>query len=261
MLNIVIPMAGQGSRFKQAGFKTPKPFIDVNGRPMIERVVGNLSPYEPHRFIFLARREHEQLIKTHMSFATDIVWVDELTEGAACTVLLAKELINNNDPLVIANSDQLVKWNDGSKTKRALMAGHIDSIVWRESDNIQDMINDAVCSSYAATMATFYSNHPKWSYAKLYNDEVEMVAEKQVISNHATVGIYWYSQGRHFVKAAERMIAKDVRVNGEFYVCPVFNELIHGDSFRVGIYPVKRMMGMGTPVDLDRTKEILDLDA
>lgn len=251
MLNIVIPMAGRGSRFAQAGYVEPKPFIEVNGKPMIERVVENLMPLEPHRFIFLARREHESYIKAHMSFARDIIYVDEVTEGAACTVLLAKDLINNNDSLIIANSDQLVEWNDCSAVK-TILAHDCKAISWKESNNIQDMINAARLQGVSGSIATFHANHPKWSYARVVpGGLVKEVAEKKVISNHATVGVYYYRVGKSFVRNAERMIEKNIRVNNEFYVCPVFNEMIES-ALSIGIYPIKKMHGLGTPEDLEK---------
>lgn len=250
MINIVIPMAGRGSRFVTAGFVNPKPFIDVEGVPMIQRVIDNLTPYEPYRFIFLARREHEEFIRTHMSFATDIIWVDEVTEGAACTVLLASKLINTTDPLIIANSDQFVEWNDETETKYATEFG---PKYWRESNNIQDMINCARDENLDAMIATFYATHPKWSYAKLSKGLVTKVAEKKVISNEATVGVYYYRYGSDFVTAARQMIDKNIRVNNEFYVCPVFNEMIEA-KLKIGTYRVSAMHGMGTPEDLIKFK-------
>lgn len=251
MLNIVIPMAGKGSRFVKAGYKVPKPFIDVNGAPMIQRVVENLTPYEPYRFIFLARRDHEEYIKAHMSFATNVIYVDEVTEGAACTVLLARNIINSYEPLVIANSDQLVLWNDEARICRVWDSATGGNIFWRESNCIQDMINDARAKRLDASIATFNANHPKWSYARVdSNGLVVEVAEKKVISNHATVGVYYYAEGRKFVQGAERMISKNIRVNNEFYVAPVFNELIDA-RMKVGIHPILKMQGLGTPEDLE----------
>lgn len=252
MLNIVIPMAGRGSRFLEAGYSEPKPFIDVAGRAMILHVVENLTPYEPYRFIFLARKEHEEYIRQHMSFATNVIYVDKVTEGAACTVLLAKELINTDCPLIIANSDQLVVWNDMDKV---MWSGHPNhgATWWQESDSIQDMLNEARIRGRDGMIATFHATHPKWSYARV--DELQGlvtdVAEKKVISNHATVGIYYYKYGQEFVTAAEQMIKKDIRVNGEFYVCPVFNEMV-ARGRNVGIYPIHLMYGMGTPEDLTK---------
>jgi len=251
VLNIVIPMAGRGSRFADAGYLVPKPFIDVCGRSMIEHVTENLSPYEPYRFIFLARREHESYIKQHMSFATNVIYVDEITEGAACTVLLAEDRINTDEPLIIANSDQMTVWNDMSKVVWLRNFENI-GVRWQESDNIQDMINDAAIRGLDATMATFHATHPKWSYAKVdsCSGYVTAVAEKKVISNRATVGIYWYRHGKDFVEAAHRMMGKNIRVNDEFYVCPVFNEMIELQK-RIGVYPIHVMHGLGTPEDLD----------
>lgn len=183
MLNIVIPMAGLGSRFIKAGYATPKPFIDVVGQPMIQRVVNNIVPLEPHDLIFIARTEHKDFIKRYMSFATNVLYVDKVTEGAACTVLLAKELIDNSCPLMIANSDQFVIWNDKAKIRTAGIHNGLWAS-WRESDNVQDMINDANIRSLDATIATFHSSHPKWSYAKLnkpsnWTSHVVEVAEKK----------------------------------------------------------------------------------
>lgn len=252
MLNIVIPMAGMGSRFVKAGYSDPKPFIPINGKPMIQRVIENLIPYEPHRFIFLARRDHKDYIEKHMRFITNVIYVDKVTEGAACTVLLAKDLIDNDDSLIIANSDQIVEWNDMSKVEYCSAQYANNRVVWKESNNIQDMINCATRRYYSAMIATFDASHPKWSYAKVRDDGLVIeVAEKKAISNKATVGIYYYKHGRAFVKYAEQMIAKDIRVNGEFYVCPVFNEFIES-ALTIGIYPIRTMMGLGTPEDLER---------
>ena len=257
MLNIVIPMAGRGSRFVDAGYKDPKPFIDVMGRCMIEHVVENLTPYEPHRFIFLARREHEEYIKQHMSFATNVIYIDEVTDGAACTVLLAKELINTSEPLLIANSDQLATWNDKSKVVLARQEGSV--VRWQESGNVQDMINDALLRGLDGTIATFHATHPKWSYAKVTptSGYVTEVAEKKAISNHATVGAYWYRCGTDFIQAAEQMIQKDIRTNNEFYVCPIFNEMLQLQK-HIGIYPIYSMNGLGTPEDLEKFEKLCE---
>ena len=229
-MNVLIPMAGAGSRFSQAGYTFPKPLIEVNGKPMIEVVVNNLN-MEAH-YIFLVQKEHYE--KYNLKFLLnliapncDIVQLDGITEGAACTTLLAKEFINNDEPLVIANSDQYVEWNS-NECMYAFSADEID-----------------------AGILTFKSHHPKWSYARL--DEsgfVAEVAEKKVISDDATVGIYYWSKGSDYVKYAEQMISKDIRVNNEFYVCPVFNEAI-ADGKKIKIKNIESMWGIGTPEDLE----------
>jgi len=228
-MNVLIPMAGAGSRFAAAGYTFPKPLIEVNGKPMIQVVVENLN-IEAH-YIFIVQREHYD--KYHLNYLLNaiapgcsVVMIPGMTEGAACTTLLAKELIDNGDPLIIANSDQFVEWN----SNECLYAFNADSI--------------------DAGIVTFESNHPKWSYAKL-NEQgfVSEVAEKKPISDHATVGIYFWKKGSDYVKYAEQMIAKDIRVNNEFYVAPVFNEAI-ADGKKIRIKDAAKMWGIGTPEDL-----------
>lgn len=228
-MNVLIPMAGAGSRFAQAGYTFPKPLIEVNGKPMIQVVVENLN-IDAH-YIFLVQKEHYEKynLKQLLSLlkpGCDIVVVDGLTEGAACTTLLAKELINNDNPLLMANSDQIVEWN----SNECLYAFDADAI--------------------DGGMLTFKATHPKWSYAKLGDDGfVSEVAEKNPISDNATVGIYYWKHGSDYVKYAEQMIAKNIRVNNEFYVCPVFNEAI-SDNKKIRVKEVSEMWGIGTPEDL-----------
>jgi len=229
-MNVVVPMAGAGSRFEQAGYTFPKPLIDVNGKPMIQVVVENLN-VDAH-FIFLVQKKHyEQYnlksILNLISPGCDIILVDGLTSGAASTTLLAKELINNDDPVLFANSDQFIEW-DANECMYAFSADDID-----------------------AGMLTFKSTHPKWSFAKLGDDGlVSEVAEKNPISDNATVGVYFWKKGSDYVRYAEQMIEKDIRVNNEFYICPVFNEAIL-DKKKIRIKEIKKMWGLGTPEDLD----------
>lgn len=229
-MNVLIPMAGAGSRFAQAGYTFPKPLIDVNGKPMIQVVVDNLN-VDAH-FIFIVQKEHYekfnlQSVLNLIAPGCDIVQVDGLTEGAACTTLLAKELINNEEPLLMANSDQFVEWN----SNECLYAFTADSI--------------------DGGIVTFESTHPKWSFAKLDDHGfVSEVAEKKPISNIATVGIYYWKHGSDYVKYAEQMIAKNIRTNGEFYTCPVFNEAI-GDGKKIRVKNIEKMWGIGTPEDLN----------
>ena len=235
-LDIVIPMAGRGSRFADAGFDLPKPLIDVSGKPMIYWVVENLRPSQPHRFIFLCLIDHLErydvaLRLNDIAPGCEIVAVDQVTEGAACTVLLARELINSERPLMIANSDQ---WIDAS---------------------IDEYLADTDQAGLDGLIMTMTANDPKWSYIRPgVHGEVLEVVEKRVISNEATVGIYNFARGRDYVRAAERMIKRDLRVNGEFYVAPTYNQLI-GEDARIryhGIGGVEdAMWGLGTTADLE----------
>jgi dTDP-glucose pyrophosphorylase len=229
-LNVLIPMAGAGSRFEAAGYTFPKPLIEVRGKPMIQVVVDNLNI--DARYIYIVQKSHfakynlEYLLKL-ITPNCEIVQIDGLTEGAACTTLLAREFIDNDDSLVIANSDQFVEWNSG-ETIYSFMADGIDGGI-----------------------VTFKATHPKWSYARVdENGIVEEVAEKRPISDIATVGIYFWKRGAEYVKYADSMIEKNIRTNGEFYVCPVFNQAIEdGKKFR--IRNIEKMWGLGTPEDLN----------
>lgn len=220
-MNILIPMAGRGSRFEAAGYTFPKPLIDVDGKPMIQVVTESLGV--EGRYIFLVLRDHlcdYALTDLFDRIAPDhvIVPVDGVTEGAACTALLARDFIDDG-PLLIANSDQLIEWDHALP----------------DADGV---------------ILTFRATHPKWSYVREEQGRVVEVAEKRPISDKATCGVYWFRQGSDFVNGADAMIAQERRVNGEFYIAPVFNELIERGRTVVS-HDVTRMVGLGTPEDLE----------
>ena len=229
-LNVLIPMAGAGSRFEKAGYTFPKPLIDVNGEPMIKVVSENLNLEA--RFIYIVQKSHRQKynLDTLLNLITPncvIIEVDGLTEGAACTTLLAKEFINNEQPLIMANSDQFIEWDS-------------NEFMYKMNETDSD-----------GGIVTFTSTHPKWSFAKINeNGFVTEVAEKNPISDIATVGVYFWKHGSDYVKYAEQMISKEIRVNNEFYVCPVFNEAIL-DGKKIRTFNIEKMWGIGTPEDLN----------
>ena len=228
-LNILIPMAGAGSRFEKAGYTFPKPLIDVNGKPMIQVVIENLNIKA--NYIYIVQKSHREKynLDTLLNLITPnckIVEVDGLTEGAASTALLAKEYINNDKPLFFANSDQFVEWDS-------------NEFMYKMNETNAD-----------GGIVSFTATHPKWSFSKIdENGLVTEVAEKNPISDIATVGYYWWKNGSDFVKYAEQMIDKDLRINNEFYVCPVFNEAIK-DNKEIRTFDVEKMWGLGTPEDL-----------
>ncbi|MGC4042763.1 MAG: glycosyltransferase family 2 protein [Armatimonas sp.] len=235
MLNIVIPMAGRGSRFADEGYTLPKPLIPVHGIEMIRLVIGNLRPSQAHRFIFLCLQEHIEKYQVDQKLAEwapgcIVVPVKAVTEGAACTVLLAREYIDNDDPMMIGNSDQ---WVDVSIDDYLAAMGDADGLIM-----------------------TMWADHPKWSYVRLDDGEsIIEVVEKEVVSNEATVGIYNFRHGREFVAAADAMIARNFRVNGEFYVAPAYNEMIaEGKTLlfhNIG-KEYEGMYGIGIPTDLKK---------
>jgi NDP-sugar pyrophosphorylase family protein len=225
-INILIPMAGLGSRFAEKGYTLPKPLIKIFGKPMIQLVVDSLGI--DGNYIFLVQKDHR--VKYHLDDVLDeiapgckIVEIDGLTDGAARTTLFAKDLIDNDTPLLIANSDQVVAWSGASFT--ATLAS-VDAV------------------------ALFRANESKWSYSKIENGFITEIAEKKVISDNANVGIYGWSKGSDYVKYAEQMIAKDIRTNNEFYIAPVYNEAI-ADGRKVAPYFVEEMHGIGTPEDMN----------
>jgi len=229
-LNVVVPCAGMGSRFAEKGYTFIKPLIDVAGKTMIERVVESLNIKA--NYIFIVQKSHAEKYNLESFFnlvapGSKTLTVDGLTEGAACTILTARELVNNKKPLLLVNSDQYIKWDTFEFFKNA------------QDNNLDGLI------------ATFNSLSPKWSFCKVDdNGLVTEVAEKKPISNIATVGIYYWKHGEYFVNYAEKMINKNIRVNNEFYTVPVYNEAIL-DNKKIGVHQVESMFGTGTPEDLE----------
>ncbi|PZN96924.1 MAG: glycosyl transferase family 2 [Alphaproteobacteria bacterium] len=234
MLNIVVPMAGRGQRFVDAGHDLPKPLIPVHGVPMVKLVIANLAPDCLHRFHFLIQRAHDEqhglaALLTEWAPGCTVTMVDGVTDGAACTVLLARSLIDNHDALMIANCDQYI---DADINRYLAALGEADGLIM-----------------------TMWADHPKWSFVRRdATGRVVQVVEKQVVSNEATVGIYNFRCGRDFVRAADAMIAGDRRVNGEFYVAPAYDMLI-AEGARIECFDIGSdgagMHGIGTPQDLD----------
>ena len=231
-LTIIVPMAGRGSRFADAGYKDPKPLIPVNGAPMIKVVIDNLRPRRPHRFVFICQREHVRAYGLEARLGEwapgcEIVQLDGVTEGAACSVLTAEAFLDDT-PLMIANSDQ-----------------YLDV-------SIDDYL-DAMTGLDGLIM-TMTADDPKWSFVAVDAlGHATELAEKIPISNEATVGVYNFARGRDFAQAAREMIARDLRVNGEFYVAPVYNMLIETGA-KFGVYNIGAeadgMYGLGVPSDL-----------
>lgn len=231
-MKILIPMAGEGSRFAKEGYTFPKPLIDVEGKPMIQSVIENLDFNST--YIFLARKEHlvkysglRETLNRITNNNTKIVEVDGLTEGAACTALIAEHLIDNDEELLIANSDQLIEYS-AQNFKLLKSFTNADGIIF-----------------------TFNAVHPKWSFVRTNSRGIiTELQEKNPISNIATCGIYWYRKGSEFVKYTKQMIEKNIRVNNEFYIAPVYNEYVLDNKLLLPFY-VDKMHGIGTPEDLN----------
>lgn len=231
--NYLIPAAGMGSRFAKAGWHAPKPFIDIDGRMMIEHVIDSLVPKDKAAKVVLQKdhaKNNTESVQALRHRNVKLLFLDGLTKGTACTVLEAAELFDNDAPLLIANSDQIVNFD------------------------CQAFIEDCIARDLDGSILVFKDENrdPKWSFAKIDDvGHVSEVAEKRAISNLATVGIYFFRKGSHFIKAAMDMIIENDRVNNEFYTCPVYNYAIKRGQ-KIGIYEVdaKDMHGLGTPEDL-----------
>ncbi|HSX39546.1 MAG TPA: glycosyltransferase family 2 protein [Candidatus Saccharimonadales bacterium] len=228
-----MPIAGKGSRFVKAGITTPKPLIEIKGKPMIKWATDSLPFLLNHKIIFILRKDHaeehkldQKLKDLYKDVQIDFVYTDGVKDGAASDVLLAEDLINTDEDIAIYNTDQYFSCDLEEQIKTR---GH----------EVQGII------------PVFYATHPKWSFAKV-NDEgyVTEVKEKDPISDHATVGLYYFSHGSDYVWGAKQMIQKNIRVNNEYYVCPVYNELLaRGD--KVILSHSDFMWGLGTPEDVE----------
>ncbi len=233
-VHLVIPAAGEGSRFREAGYERPKPFIDVRGRPMIDHVIDNVAPKGADVHLLLRKEhltDHEALIDLVRGSVDRIHSVEKLTEGTACTLLLARSAFDDDQPLLVANSDQWVDFD---------VDAYVQDCIDRDLDGSILVFRDA-------------ERNPKWSFARLDDAGLVVeVAEKKPISDLATVGIYLFRRGSDFVRGAIDMIARNDRVNNEFYTCPVYNYLIEA-GLKIGVYevPADAMHGLGTPADLN----------
>ena len=230
-MNILIPMAGAGARFNKVGYGLPKPLIDVNGKPMIQRVVENLKING--KYIFVARKEHCDRydlnnLLNKISPNCEIVISDGLTEGQACSALLAEEHINNSEPLLIVNSDNYFIWD---------MENWLNSV---QNPNVDGMI-------FTFKDSTGSTN---WSYAKVdENDNVLEIREKEPISDNALAGAFYWRQGIKFVEYTNQMISQNIRYNNEFYIAPVYNQAIASNKI-IKNYTISNMKSMGTPEEL-----------
>ena len=237
-INIIIPAAGAGSRFAKHGWKRPKPFIRANGLPLLDIVLNNMTISNSRKIIIL-QNSYAEFVPSLSAKYEDIIYVEGLTRGTACTVLAADTHLNA-DELVIVNSDQFL------------------------DTDLQAFIDDARKRNLDGSILVFQDNSldPKWSFAKVGPDGlVKLVAEKKPISNLATVGMYYFRTGSLFKKYALQMIEAEDTHNDEFYTCPIYNYLIR-DNLRVGTYEMcsQDMHGLGTPDDLVKYANRFNVD-
>ena len=236
-VNIVIPMAGKGQRFIDAGYTTPKPLLDLGGNLIIKSIIDTMR-LPNCQFIFILRQDHcdkygldRKLLEIEPN--AKIVKIDQITEGAICTVLLAKEYFNDDTPLIIKDCDQIINWNSNHFLE-FVKRNHVDGAV-----------------------VTIHTDNPGYSFSRLDSKgEIVEIAEKVVISNYGNTGIYYFAKGKDLIKYAEQMIAKNIRVNNEFYTAPVYNQYIQ-DGKLILNYPVAEMFQLGTPEEFEENKNMV----
>ncbi|MBR9705317.1 glycosyl transferase family 2 [Candidatus Pacearchaeota archaeon] len=238
-VNIVIPMAGHGQRFVDAGYTTPKPLLKVGDKEIIGHIIENMRVPNA-QFIFIVREDHcneYELDKKLLEFEPNaiIVKINEVTQGSVCTVLTAKEHFDNDEPVIIKDCDEVTNWNPV----------HFFEYVNRHRAD--------------GAIVTIHSDKPSFSFSRVNSKgHIYETAEKTVISNHGSVGIYYFARGSDLIKYAQKMIDKNIRVNNEFYTAPVYNQFIQ-DLKIILNYPVVEMFGLGTPEEfLDNRNKFLE---
>lgn len=228
-LKIVIPMAGEGKSFQRAGYTFPKPLIDIFGKPMIQWVVENINAEA--EYIFIVKQEHYekynlQYLLNLIAPGCTIVQLSAPTQGALLSVLAAREFIDTPDPVAVVNGDQLMEW-DSNEFFYAMAADGCDG-----------------------GLVTFESTHPKWSYVRTNKEGLVVeAAEKKPISNQATAGVYYFAHGNEFVARAEEMVLAGKSINGEYFVCPIYNEYVAAGA-KIRTFDVKKMWSFSTPEDV-----------
>ena len=234
MLQIVVPLAGRAERFSERGYTFPKPLIEIGNESMIEVVLRNLAAPAPNRFVFICRKEH--LAKFYLGDmlrllapGCEILPLENETAGALCSVLLAIDKLDLDAELLIANGDQFIS-SDLAPYYSACRQPGVDGCI-----------------------LTFSATHPRWSFVKTdAAGNVTAVAEKRPISRQATAGLYYFRTARTFFEAAENMVSKGITTAGQFFVAPVYNELILAGRKVISHHlPDGTMQSLGTPEDLE----------
>jgi len=234
-INIIIPMAGKGQRFLEAGYKIPKPLLNLGDRPIIEYIIKTMRMPNA-QFIFIVRQDHcdeSDLDKKLLEIEPNakIMKINEVTEGAICTVLLAKEYFDDDNPIIIKDCDQIINWDP-----RAFM----EFVLRQKADG---------------AIVNIHTDRPNYSFSRIdTKGRIIETAEKTVISNHGSVGIYYFARGRDLIKYAQRMIDKNLRTNNEFYTSPVYNQFIQ-DFKLILHYPIAEMFQLGTPEEFYENKD------
>ena len=227
--NLLLPIAGRAQRFLDKGYTMPKPLIMSKDRHIIDWSMSSIDTSECN-VIFAVRLEHinnfsiDDILRKKFGDDIKIVVIDRVTDGSVSTCLLAKEYIDNDLPLIIYTPDVYFE----NQFAPSEIPKYVDGF-----------------------LLTFKANSPAHSYVELdENGMAVRTAEKEVISQNAAVGVYYYKTGKMFIKYAEEMISQNIRTKGEFYICPMYNQMIR-DGLKVKIHQVEKMHVLGTPPELE----------
>ena len=209
MINILIPLGGKSDFFNSVEYVYPRSLIEISGKTMIQRVIENYAEIDDKHFIFVINQDDcdgyhlDSILRLLTDSKCDIVKLSGQTRGAVCSALMAVEVINNNNPLIVANGDQVIE------------------------SSLADITKSFQKEKLDAAVITFQSVHPKWSYVRVdEKNKVVESAEKRPLSKNAVAGFYYFAKGKDFVTAAMQSIAKDAHINEVFYIAPVLNELV-----------------------------------
>ena len=236
-LHIIMPMAGEGSRFRDAGWTTPKPLIELDGKPLFIRAIESVKvDGAPMKYSFIVRQEHidkygidkgiKEIIPEAMVYS-----VAKTTRGAVETCLKAETGISDDDAVVVMDCDLELR----SK---------------KYTDLIKSVLQITGDVAKGGALVSFESDLPKYSYAELGdNGFVKRTAEKEVISNHALCGAYFFSSGKEFKQAAHRLLNEPVMLKPEFYVSLLYNYLLK-DGSPVELASMEMYRSYGTPEEL-----------
>lgn len=229
---IILPMAGRGSRFRNAGIDIPKPFISVDGKPMFVHALKSIEGLHYSKIIFIVLKEHYDAFDMNKCLKEaginnyKLVVIPEVTEGQLATVLAAAEYFNLDEDVLILSSDTYVK-----------------------SPLVRDIVYKKPHCEGIISVAKLPGS--QWSFAEVDdNNEVSRVAEKERISDYASTGLYYFSNGKHLLKYASEMISKKEKTRNEYYVIPVYQKFID-DGKMVSISIAEEMWDMGTPDALE----------
>ena len=228
-MNVILPMAGRGTRFSNFGYTTPKPFIEINGKPMFVWALKSLLGLKVNNLFIIVLEEHllkyklDYLLKKYCNYPYKIIAIKNVTEGQLCTVMESENFINSEEDVLIISSDTLV------------------------ISNMNDLINDSnqKIDGIISTMVSEIGNN--WSFVKVDNkNKVIEVAEKNRISNNISTGLYYFKSAHNFFEYSHKLIKKDIRVNGEFYIIPVYSLMLK-DNLNIRIANSIQMWDMGNP--------------